>query len=80
MRATDEIENLMEQMYPNYTVTSCDSPNNGFLEIGVFGLNRNFMVVEFKENQEPVVLQLVQNDGFERHECVAIMDALLKLF
>ena len=81
MRAIDQIVNRMRQMYPNYSFTIRESPNNGFLEIGVLDLNRdNFMLIEFKENQEPVVLQLVGNDGFERRECGAIMDQLLELF
>lgn len=81
MRAIDQIRNRMKQMYPSYSFTISDSPNIGFLEIKILDLYYdNFMVIEFKENQQPVVLQLLHNDGFERRECAAMMDQLLELF
>jgi hypothetical protein len=81
MRAIDQILNQMRQRYPTYAFNLKDSPNNGFLELSVLDLQEDsLMVIEFKENQEPVVLLLMQNDGFERRECGAIMDELLELF
>ena len=81
MLAINQILNQMRQRYPEYAFSFKDSPNNGFLEINVVDLHEDkMMVIEFKENQEPVVLLLMQNDGFERRECLTIMNQLLKLF
>jgi hypothetical protein len=38
------------------------------------------MLIQFKENQKPVVLQLLENNGFNRKECGAIMNQMLELF
>lgn len=71
----------MSERYPDYEFNFKDTANNGWNEFHVVDEEMGrLMVIEFKQNQKPVVLQLLKNDGFKSHECRAIMNDLLEFF
>jgi hypothetical protein len=73
------VVNELKKFYHDYEFNVQYSDNNGFVSITIF-YQECSMLIEYMENQNPVVLQLLKNNGFERKECGAIMNQMLELF
>jgi hypothetical protein len=73
------VVNELKKFYDDYEFKVRYSENNGFVDI-MISYQGCSMLIEYMENQKPVVLQLLKNNGFERRECGAIMNQMLELF
>ena len=79
MHEAIRVVNELKKFYDDYEFNVRYSEINGFIDITVSYQDCS-MLIQFKENQNPVVLQLLKNDGFERRECGTIMNLMLELF
>lgn len=79
MHEAIRVVNELKKFYHDYEFKVLYSEINGFIDI-IVSYQDCSMLIQFKENQKPVVLQLLENNGFNRKECGAIMNQMLELF